>query len=67
MYLVVQEYGMVGKGVLGVTNLGDGSVTLRNTLGGAGVFTFSGSGLIMIGVGDVCNTLVGAPCLIRWA
>ena len=58
---------MVGTGVLGVTTLGYGAVILCATLGGAGVSTLGGSGLINLCVGDICTTLVGAPGLVRRA
>ena len=55
LYLVVIAYGMADAGVLIVSPLGDGAVTLGTTLGGEGVSTIGGSGSHKLCSGDVCT------------
>ena len=66
LYCVVQAYGMLGAGVLGVPTLGYGSLIIRATLGGSGVSTIGGSVSLTLCSGDVCTNLGGVPGLFRW-
>ena len=63
LFHVVRDDGMVG--VLSVTTLGDSTVILCYTLGGAGVSTLGGAGSLKLCVGALCNTLGCALCLFR--
>ena len=60
---MVQADGMMGEVVLGVFTIGDGTVNIRATLGGAGVSALGGSGSLTLCAGVVCTTLVCVPGL----
>ena len=65
LYCVVQEYGMVGAGILCVPTLGYDAVIIRATLGGVGVSTLGGDIYPTLCDGYVCTTLGGSPYFIR--
>ena len=56
---------MVVIDVLGAPTLGYDSVILRTSLVGVVMSTLGGAGSITLGFDEVCNTLGGAPGLVR--
>ena len=66
LYHVVQADGTVGAGVLGIYNLGDGTVIICVTLCVSGESTLGGPVSPTIFCGDFCTTLEDAPGFFRW-
>ena len=67
LYLVLQPYSIARTGVLIVPNIVDGSVSIRENLGGAGFSTLGVAGSHTIHAGDLCTIFGGAPEFLRWS